>query len=53
MPFPPEKKAIDIGDYRADARKIAAAVGWRATTPLRDGLAKMVAYYQKHRTDYW
>jgi nucleoside-diphosphate-sugar epimerase len=49
--LPAEKKAIDIGDYRR--RQIAAAVGWRATTALREGLTRMVAYYRKHNADYW
>ncbi len=53
VPFPPEKKAIDIGDYHADAGKFRAAVGWQAKTPLRAGLERMVAYYQKHRSEYW
>ncbi|MBI5877347.1 MAG: NAD-dependent epimerase/dehydratase family protein [Chloroflexi bacterium] len=53
VPFPAEKKAIDIGDYRADASKFRAATGWRAKTPLRTGLERMVAYYTKHKADYW
>ena len=30
MPFPADRKAIDIGDYYADFRLIASSLGWRA-----------------------
>ena len=29
VPFPPEKKAIDIGSFYADDRKIRAVLGWK------------------------
>jgi UDP-glucose 4-epimerase len=51
-PFPPDRKKIDIGDFHADATKIREALGWRPTTPLRDGLARSIEYYRRHREHY-
>ncbi len=53
IPFPPDKKAIDIGDYYADTRKIRNAVGWQPQVPLKDGLKRMVRFYREHKADYW
>ena len=36
--WPPEKKAIDIGDFYADSSLICRTLGWQPRTPLRDGL---------------
>ena len=51
-PWPPEKKAIDIGDFYADSSKIRATLGWRPTTPLADGLKKTFDYYRAHFDQY-
>jgi UDP-glucose 4-epimerase len=53
VPFPPERRAIDIGDYYASCDKIHAALGWQATVPLADGLARTLAYYREHGERYW
>lgn len=50
--WPPEKKAIDIGNFYADSRKFSAAVGWTPRVSLREGLAASVAYYREHLTRY-
>ena len=39
-PFPPEKKAIDIGSVYADYSKITRALGWAPTTDMREGLER-------------
>jgi UDP-glucose 4-epimerase len=52
-PFPPEQKVIDIGDYWGDYGRIQNALGWQPTTPLRDGLARTLAYYREHHAQYW
>jgi UDP-glucose 4-epimerase len=52
VPFPPERKAIDIGDVYTDYARITAALGWRPTTPLREGLARTVAFYREHWDHY-
>lgn len=53
VPFPPEKKRIDIGDYYGNYEKIYKNLGWEPQVSLREGLEKMVAFYQKHKEHYW
>jgi UDP-glucose 4-epimerase len=53
VPFPPEQKAIDIGDYFADDRNIREQIGWQPRIPLAEGLARTVTYYREHRARYW
>ena len=53
VPFPPERRAIDIGDFYADDGKIRAALGWSATVPLAEGLRRTLDYYREHGGRYW
>lgn len=53
VPFPPERKAIDIGDYYSNFKLIEAELGWRPRVPLREGLARSLDYFKKHATHYW
>ncbi len=52
VPFPPDRKRIDIGDFYADASKIKAALGWEPRTRLRDGLERTIAFYCEHKDRY-
>jgi UDP-glucose 4-epimerase len=52
VPFPEDRKKIDIGDFYAEAGKIRAALGWASRTPLRDGLERTLAYYGEHKERY-
>jgi UDP-glucose 4-epimerase len=52
VPFPEERKKIDIGDFYCDATKIGKALGWKSRTPLRAGLERTLAYYRDHREHY-
>jgi UDP-glucose 4-epimerase len=52
VPFPPEKKAIDIGSVYSSPAKFTAATGWTARVSLEDGLARTVDYYRRYRTNY-
>ncbi len=53
VPFPPERKAIDIGDYYSDFSLIRGELGWQPKVSLRKGLERTIAYYQAHRRNYW
>lgn len=53
VPWPEERKKIDIGDVYSSYARFEAEVGWRPTTPLEDGLARMIDYVKQHRTKYW
>lgn len=50
--WPPEKKAIDIGSFYADSSRFRAATGWTPSIPLREGLARTLAYYRAHMAHY-
>ena len=53
VPFPPERKAIDIGSIYIDDRKIRRVLRWKPRIDLREGLERAVAFYDAHRADYW
>jgi nucleoside-diphosphate-sugar epimerase len=48
VPFPPEAKAIDIGDYYGAFERFQAATGWSPQVELPEGLARTVAWYRAH-----
>jgi UDP-glucose 4-epimerase len=52
VPFPPERKRIDIGDFQADISKVRETLGWQPRVPLRDGLETTITYYRRHREHY-
>ena len=53
VPFPPERKSIDIGDYYSDFNLIKRELGWEPKTLLRPGLRSTMEYYRQHRSHYW
>jgi len=50
--WPPDKKAIDIGDFYADSSKIRSTLGWQPVTPLADGLRRTFEFYRAHLDQY-
>jgi UDP-glucose 4-epimerase len=52
VPFPPERKRIDIGDFYSDIRRVQETLGWTPSVPLREGLAGTVAYYRQNKEHY-
>lgn len=52
-PFPPERKAIDIGDYYGDHGLITSELGWQPKVSLREGLRLTLDYYRQHASRYW
>jgi UDP-glucose 4-epimerase len=53
IPFPPDRKSIDIGDFYADWSAIDATLGWRPAVPLAEGLERTLSYYREHGPQYW
>jgi UDP-glucose 4-epimerase len=53
IPFPPNRKRIDIGDYVADYALIRSELGWQPRVDLREGLARSIEYFASHRQHYW
>jgi UDP-glucose 4-epimerase len=52
VPFPEEKRRIDIGSYYGSYGKIRDALGWKPSVPLREGLDRTIAYYREHLSRY-
>ncbi len=52
VPFPPERKVIDIGDYYSDFTKIRQELGWTPRISLAEGLQRTLAYYHAHLAHY-
>ena len=50
--WPPEKKAIDIGDFYSDSTLVRDTLGWEPRVNLRDGLTRTIAFYRKHLPHY-
>lgn len=52
IPWPEEKKKIDIGSFYSDSSRFRKATGWHPQVPLADGLAATLAFYRTHRRHY-
>ena len=48
VPFPPERKAIDIGDYYSDFSLIQQELGWTPKIDLTEGLKKTLSFYGQY-----
>jgi dTDP-glucose 4,6-dehydratase/UDP-glucose 4-epimerase len=53
LPYPAERKAIDIGDYYGDFSKIRGELGWEPRTALAAGLGATLTYYVENHRHYW
>ncbi len=52
VPFPSDKKRIDIGDFCGDYSKIRDTLGWRPKKALVEGLTETIGYYTGHLQHY-
>lgn len=52
IPWPEEKKKIDIGDYYGSSAKIEQELGWKPRVGVREGLARTITYYREHGQHY-
>ena len=52
VPFPDERRAIDIGDFYADGSGLSQLIDWKPTVLLDDGLRRTFDYYRDRWRDY-
>jgi UDP-glucose 4-epimerase len=52
VPFPPERKSIDIGDFYTDSGKIQDELGWVPQVDLPEGLVRTFDFYRTHHRYY-
>ena len=52
LPYPPDRKPIDIGDYYADFELIRSTLGWAPRVSLPEALERTLAYYRLHLEKY-
>jgi UDP-glucose 4-epimerase len=52
VPFPEERKAIDIGDYYGDFGRIKSDLGWQPRVGLDEGLRRSIEFYREHGDAY-
>ena len=53
VPFPEDRKSIDIGDFYADWAAIERDLGWRPTYAVETGLQRTLDFYREHGEHYW
>ena len=47
VPWPDDRKRIEVGDVQVSFEKIRKTLGWQPTTGFEDGLRKTVAWYRE------
>ena len=52
VPWPEEKKRIDIGSFYTDSSRFMRTTGWSPSVDLRSGLARTLEYYRAHFNEY-
>ena len=52
VPFPDDRKIIDIGDYYGDYSRFSKLTGWQPHTTLEDGLGLTVEFFNRFHEDY-
>ena len=52
VPWPEDKKRIDIGSFYTDSSRFMQTTGWKPQTHLREGLSETLAFYRAHFAEY-
>jgi nucleoside-diphosphate-sugar epimerase len=52
VPFPPERKRIDVGSVTIDWSRIRRELGWSPRVEVDEGLARSIRYYEQHLDRY-
>lgn len=53
IPFPDDRKRIDIGSYYGSFEKIRRQLAWTPRVPVAEGLRRTLAYYREHKHHYY
>ncbi|MFC1849170.1 NAD-dependent epimerase/dehydratase family protein [candidate division CSSED10-310 bacterium] len=53
VPWPEERKVIEVGDVQTDFSKLSNLTDWKPTTPLREGLRRTADFYKQYKSYYW
>lgn len=52
VPFPPERKRIDVGSVTIEWSRIRRDLGWSPQVSVDDGLVRSIRYYEQHLDRY-
>lgn len=52
VPFPDDRRLIDIGDYYGSYARFHEATGWAPRVDLAEGLERSVAFFRAHKESY-
>ena len=52
VPWPEEKRRIDIGSFYSDSSRLTKATGWSPIVSLGEGLRRTLEYYRTHFAEY-
>ena len=47
IPFPEERKAIDVGDFVCDYKAFQSTFDWDPKVNFQEGISKSIDYYRK------
>jgi UDP-glucose 4-epimerase len=53
VPWPEERRRIDIGSVYLDRSRIREVCGWEPKVGLAEGLTRTIEFYRRHRQHYW
>lgn len=53
VPFPEDRKRIDIGDFSTDSHRLREATGWHPKVELEEGLTRTIDFFREHGERYW
>jgi len=53
VPWPEDRKIIEVGDVVTDYTKLTTHTGWTPSIRLSEGLRITADYYRKHKEHYW
>jgi nucleoside-diphosphate-sugar epimerase len=51
--WPKDRYFVETGDYISNINKISAATGWVPKTSFKEGIARTIDFYRRHRAMYW